>query len=160
MTSRPDIGWRVRLAGPGDVPAVTSLESEVFEAEAWSAGTVEAELLRPDRVALVVTGADAILGYLVFMVVGEVADLNRIAVVSGSRRLGVAAALLEAGLEQLPARDVATVLLEVSETNEAAIRLYARAGFTEIARRRRYYRDGTDAVMLELRLTEQPPRPT
>jgi ribosomal-protein-alanine N-acetyltransferase len=160
VTTRPDIGWRVRLAGPGDVPAVTSLESEVFEAEAWSARTVEAELLRPDRVALVATGADAILGYLVFMVAGDMADLNRIAVVSGSRRRGVAAALLEAGLEQLRARGVSRVLLEVSETNEAAIRLYTRAGFREVARRRRYYRDGADAVVLELPLTEQPPRPT
>ena len=32
-----------------------------------------------------------------------------------------------------------------------------RAGFVEIDRRRRYYRDGTDAIVLELDLGHRPP---
>ena len=41
-------------------------------------------------------------------------------------------------------------LLEVAATNDAALRLYAAEGFTEIDRRRRYYRDGADAVVMRL----------
>jgi ribosomal-protein-alanine N-acetyltransferase len=40
------------------------------------------------------------------------------------------------------------VMLEVSTDNDAAQRLYQRAGFAEIARRRGYYRSGGDAVVL------------
>jgi ribosomal-protein-alanine N-acetyltransferase len=38
----------------------------------------------------------------------------------------------------------------VHDTNHAARALYAATGFVELARRRRYYRDGSDAVVLEL----------
>jgi ribosomal-protein-alanine N-acetyltransferase len=44
------------------------------------------------------------------------------------------------------------MLLEVSAANQAALALYEAAGFEEIDRRRRYYRDGTDAVVMRLRL--------
>jgi ribosomal protein S18 acetylase RimI-like enzyme len=40
------------------------------------------------------------------------------------------------------------MLLEVSAGNEPAIALYEQAGFAEIDRRRRYYRDGSDALVL------------
>jgi ribosomal-protein-alanine N-acetyltransferase len=38
--------------------------------------------------------------------------------------------------------------LEVSETNEAARALYAGAGFAVSGRRRGYYADGSDALVL------------
>ena len=41
------------------------------------------------------------------------------------------------------------LLLEVRDDNVAARAFYAGAGFAEIAQRARYYRDGTDAVVLE-----------
>ena len=41
------------------------------------------------------------------------------------------------------------MLLEVSARNTGALAFYGAEGFTEIARRRRYYRDGADAVVME-----------
>jgi ribosomal protein S18 acetylase RimI-like enzyme len=41
------------------------------------------------------------------------------------------------------------MLLEVSAANVGALGFYAAEGFGEIDRRRRYYRDGTDAVVLQ-----------
>ncbi len=49
------------------------------------------------------------------------------------------------------------VLLEVRADNGPALAFYARAGFAEIDRRRRYYRDGTDAIVLELDLRHRAP---
>jgi ribosomal-protein-alanine N-acetyltransferase len=40
------------------------------------------------------------------------------------------------------------VLLEVREDNAAARAFYAAHAFTEIDRRRRYYRDGATAIVL------------
>ena len=40
------------------------------------------------------------------------------------------------------------MMLEVSAVNDAAIAFYLRHGFAEIARRPRYYRDGSDALVL------------
>jgi ribosomal-protein-alanine N-acetyltransferase len=40
------------------------------------------------------------------------------------------------------------MFLEVAEANAAARALYAAAGFAEVGRRRRYYADGGDALVL------------
>ena len=56
----------------------------------------------------------------------------------------MARALLRRGRVRRGAR----MLLEVRADNTAALAFYAAEGFVEIARRRRYYRDGTDAVVL------------
>ena len=47
------------------------------------------------------------------------------------------------------------ILLEVSADNAGALAFYEAEGFAEIDRRRRYYRDGSDAVVLA-RDTERP----
>ena len=41
------------------------------------------------------------------------------------------------------------MMLEVSEANTAATALYLGHGFAVIDRRRRYYPDGTDALIME-----------
>jgi ribosomal-protein-alanine N-acetyltransferase len=44
------------------------------------------------------------------------------------------------------------MLLEVRADNAGALAFYLAEGFAEIDRRRRYYRDGADAIVLELLL--------
>jgi ribosomal-protein-alanine N-acetyltransferase len=60
----------------------------------------------------------------------------------------VARALLDEVLADAAAEGVDWVLLEVSAVNAAALAFYARTDFVEIDRRRRYYRDGSDAVVM------------
>jgi ribosomal-protein-alanine N-acetyltransferase len=45
------------------------------------------------------------------------------------------------------------MLLEVSERNEAAVAFYTAHGFSRIDVRPRYYRDGSDALVLHRTLT-------
>jgi ribosomal protein S18 acetylase RimI-like enzyme len=92
-------------------------------------------------------GDGAVVGYVVVRVGPDVADLHRIAVAPAARRRGLARRLL-AEVGPLP-----RLLLEVSADNDEARAFYAAEGFTELARRRRYYRDGSDAVVME-----RPPR--
>ena len=46
------------------------------------------------------------------------------------------------------------MLLEVREDNAGALSFYAAREFVEIDRRRRYYRDGTTAVVMRRSLIE------
>ena len=48
------------------------------------------------------------------------------------------------------------MLLEVSAANGSAIAFYTAEGFAEIDRRRRYYRDGSDALVLRRQLSGSP----
>jgi [ribosomal protein S18]-alanine N-acetyltransferase len=137
---------RVRQAQAADVDAVAALEQQTFGGDAWSRASVADELTGPLRQAFVaVDEAGEVCGYVVLLGVGDVADLQRIAVRHDRRRRGVATALLSA----CDLSGLGRVVLEVRSDNGAARAFYLRHGFDEVARRRSYYADGTDAVVLE-----------
>ena len=50
-----------------------------------------------------------------------------------------------------------SMFLEVSLTNIAAQALYGRMGFTQVGRRRRYYPDGADALVMRRDIATAPP---
>jgi len=137
----------IRPATTDDVPGLVALEGLLFGADAWSEAQVREELTGPGREMLVAAADEGPIGYVVTLVVDEVADLQRIGVHPERQRQGLAAALLDAALASK--RPATRMLLEVSERNEPALAFYARAGFAEIGRRPRYYRDGAAAVVME-----------
>ncbi len=137
MTPRP--------ASASDVDALAELEAACFDADAWSADALRAAL-GPARRAVVVLADGVLAGYAVARTAGDVVDLERIAVHPDRRRAGLGRELLAAVLS-VDQR----VLLEVSATNDAARAFYEAVGFEVIDRRRRYYRDGSDALVMERR---------
>ena len=134
----------LRPATEADLDALATLEQDLFGDDAWSRGSVAAEV---SAGRVLVADADGLAGYVVTLAAGDALDLMRIGVRRDRRRRGLAHALLAA------AATGDRVLLEVSERNTGAIAFYAAEGFTEIARRGRYYRDGSAAVVME-RLTQ------
>ena len=70
---------------------------------------------------------------------------------------GLARSLLTAALADAADSGADRMLLEVSADNPGALAFYAAAGFTEIDRRRGYYRDGADAVVMQRPLGGWPP---
>ena len=145
-------GTVLRPATDADVAVVHALEQELFGDDAWSEAAVREELTGPRRVALVAVtsageaGGGAVVGYVVTAAAGEVTDVHRIGVHPAHQRRGVARSLLGAALAGAD-----QVLLEVAEGNRAATGLYTATGFAEIARRHHYYRDGSDALVLQRR---------
>ena len=139
----------LREATADDVAAVVALEALLFGADAWSEAQVREELTGERRTAWVV--GDPVVGYAVTLAAGDVIDLQRVAVHPDHQRRGLARLLLEAAAAA-DAGHADRMLLEVSAVNTAALAFYDRLGFEEIDRRRRYYRDGTDAVVMRLPL--------
>jgi ribosomal-protein-alanine N-acetyltransferase len=76
---------------------------------------------------------------------GHVKD---IAVHPDHRRRGIASTLLERALVTLAGEGATSVKLEVRESNAAAQELYESFGFGPMRRRRSYYEDGEDALVL------------
>jgi ribosomal-protein-alanine acetyltransferase len=139
----------LRTATLDDVPAIAELERSLFGADAWTRAAVVEEVGGPGRCAFVAVDGDRLVGYAVTMAVADVVDLQRIAVPPDSRRRGVAGALLAAATGRAREDGATRMLLEVGAANTGARAFYTAAGFTEIARRRRYYQDGSDALVLE-----------
>lgn len=147
----------VRAAVASDVPDIVDLEAAAFPLDPWSANLVgegvSGSLPTVSYVVADVAGEFA--GYAVVSVV-DVAELQRIAVLPGLRRSGVATALLAAVHAQAADGGADRLLLEVREDNTEAIGFYARHGFTELGKRARYYRDGTTALVLTTSVTMVP----
>jgi [ribosomal protein S18]-alanine N-acetyltransferase len=151
---------RVRAAVLADVEVVAALEAEAFPEDAWPTGYL-AEAIAGRLHGVVVQVAEetdqtdaggTVVGYAITAVVYEIAELQRIAVTQRHRRRGLAAALLDAVLDDARGKQAERLLLEVRETNAGALAFYERAGLVEIDRRPRYYRDGTTAIILQRQL--------
>lgn len=144
----------IRTATARDVAAVTSLEAETQGADAWSEALVRDGIEGGlPTIAYVVAEEDGdVLGYAVASFAGDIAELQRIGVAAGSRRTGVASALLDEVIARSPGTGANRLLLEVRADNRGALAFYAARDFVEIDRRPRYYRDGTDAVVMRLPL--------
>jgi len=139
----------MRAAYAADAAALAAIHGAAFSpSEAWGEEAIGLQLGLPCVFGLI----DAAGGMILFRIAGEEAEVLTLAVVPASRRRGLGGALLDAALGETRDRGARAVFLEVSEANQAARALYAAAGFVEVGRRRRYYVDGTDALVLRAAL--------
>jgi [ribosomal protein S18]-alanine N-acetyltransferase len=140
----------VRPAATADLPRLAELEAAGF-AEPWSPEMLAAELTHPGSVVLVAGAGDgrAPSGYACFRQAAGEAELLRVAVAPEARGHGLARQLVAAGLDHLRAAGVTSCFLEVRPANVSALALYRALGFEPRGRRRAYYRDGSDALVLQ-----------
>ncbi len=139
----------IRGALEADVATIATIEVECFGAAGWSDDLVREQLAADHRIVLI----HGDIAYGVISVLGDVADLERIAVLPFARRRGVAGELLEQLVEVAEGHGAERVLLEVAADNEAAIGLYESYGFATISTRKAYYPRGVDGRVMERRAT-------
>jgi [ribosomal protein S18]-alanine N-acetyltransferase len=90
-----------------------------------------------------------VVGYICPMQVLDEGHILNVAVDPDCRGMGVGRALVQRVLDDFRASGAAFVSLEVRVSNVAAICLYRQMGFAEVGRRKRYYENGEDALMME-----------
>ncbi|MBP1729143.1 MAG: Acetyltransferase, family [Deltaproteobacteria bacterium] len=90
-----------------------------------------------------------VVGYICPMQVLDEGHILNVAVDPDCRGLGVGRSLVQRVLDDFCASGAAFVSLEVRVSNGAAISLYRQMGFAEVGRRKRYYENGEDALMME-----------
>ena len=145
----------LRTATADDLGAIMALERASFPTDAWSETLMAAELSSPHGRYVVDVEAGRLAGYGgVRAVQGAAdADIQTIAIAEHARGTGRGRALLHALLAAARQRGAREVFLEVRADNPVAESLYVSEGFTEIARRPRYYQpDDVDAVVMRLDL--------
>ena len=148
----------IRLAAPGDIPQIMNLAQQSQTAAHWSVREYDALFASdaPKRVALVAwseTQPDAVAGFVIVRCGDEEWEIENVVVDEGTRRQGIGGRLVQEILHSARRRTVASVLLEVRESNTGACALYKKLGFTEQGRRPKYYNDPVeDALLLCLRL--------
>ena len=91
----------------------------------------------------------SMVGFVVYWLAADEIQLLDIAVDSNRRQQGIGRMLLTHVHEKGRAQGVVRVVLEARPSNDAALALYHRLGYVETGRRRSYYQDGEDALLLE-----------
>ena len=133
-----------------DLSAIMVLEYAGFPAaEQWSERSWRGELLAEHRTILIARAQHPV-GVISIAIMGELADLHRLVVAPRSRRQGIGADLVQAGLDMARQAGVGAVILDVAYHNEAAISLYQQLGFEQLSARQDYYGPGQHALILKL----------
>lgn len=133
----------IRTMQKGDVAAVAALEAQIFSMP-WSAAGFADTLLREDVIFLVAYEQDELLGYVGIYCTLDEGEITNVAVAPAARRRGIARALLTELKQQLACRNVARIVLEVRVSNEPAIRLYEKLGFSMLGVRKNFYEKPTE----------------
>ena len=141
----------IEAVGAEAAALLSEMHAESFPAnQAWGASAITLMLGLPGHFGLLAIQQDEPLGFALGRVQADQAEILTIAVRPGARGQGIGRALLDALLAEAAKRDAMDLFLEVAEPNMAARALYAGAGAKEVGRRRRYYADGADALVLRL----------
>ena len=153
MSAQIDNLPRFRRMAADDLDHVLAIENNIY-AHPWTHGNFNDSLNSGYHCWMMEVAGETV-GYCVVMIAAGEAHLLNLSVATGWQRRGLGSELL--GFVVKLARDfqVQKIFLEVRPSNDPGRRLYARAGFVEIATRRDYYPAGLgreDAVILELSL--------
>jgi ribosomal-protein-alanine N-acetyltransferase len=144
--------YEIGEAGIDDLDAIHSLEVSCFPSP-WRRDFFESELRGDSRFHLVARKGGLLIGYLFAMWFFDEMHVNKIAVAESERRKGVADALMDRCLEFAQANGVATISLEVRQSNRGAQAFYEHLDFEATYVRPRYYPDGEAAVVMVRQLS-------
>jgi [ribosomal protein S18]-alanine N-acetyltransferase len=144
-----------RMASAADLDGVVALEEASFNnptPRSW----YEKELERPDVCFVYVlrTHGHAVAGFCAFWLVAEQVHINNLAILPELRCRGLGLQLIEAIIAEAGHLGAEMLTLEVRQSNEAARRLYERAGFFQDGVRKSYYTNPVEDALILSRKTK------
>jgi len=94
-----------------------------------------------------------VIGICVFQVVLDEAQINYFVINKKFREKGFGSYLMDFLIKQCEKLNIKKLFLEVSNTNFIAEKFYSRFDFSTVGIRSNYYKDGSDALLKEKKLT-------
>ncbi|MCR5785013.1 MAG: ribosomal protein S18-alanine N-acetyltransferase [Eubacterium sp.] len=147
----PDI--IVREMDKKDTEAVFLIEEQCFN-RPWSAKGFAESALREDTVFLVAEKEGEILGYAGMYISFDEAEIERVGVDPGKRRMGIAGRIIGEMNKIAAEKGILSIILEVRRSNEAAIGLYKKYGFKDIGIRKNFYDLPREDAVIMKRIVE------
>lgn len=143
------MSWSIAPALPAQAEALAAIHRAAFPPrEAWGPDAIGLQLVMPGAFGLLEPQG----GMLLARVAADEAEVLTLAVLPALRHQGLGRALLLGATAEARRRGALSMALEVAVDKVPARGLYASAGFTAVGRRRRYYADGADALVLRATL--------
>lgn len=132
---------------PEDLGGIIEIEKTCFTADAWSEDDFIYRMNASDWrfINLTLEDEGRVAAYITATVVADEMNIDSVAVAPDYRRKGYASALIDLAIKQAKA---AVVMLEVRESNTAAISLYQSLGFEKVGLRKNYYERPVENAVL------------
>jgi [ribosomal protein S18]-alanine N-acetyltransferase len=137
----------IRALTLGDLSAIEDIERNSYDTP-WSRSMFAGELAKPASLCFGAFEGELLAGYLIVSRYVDAWHIMNIAVSPDFRRRGIATALLERLFELTDDRSRRGYTLEVRVSNDGAISLYGRLGFTARGIRRGYYTDNREDALI------------
>ncbi len=135
-----------------DIPVLATYEKELFPYSPWSTSQFKEEFagIPTTRYMSVAESGNKIVGYCgVFLPApGVEADILTVAVLPDFRRQGIAREFMRQIEQWSRERGASAMMLEVEQSNSAALELYTSLGYMKISVRMDYYGAGQDAFVM------------
>ncbi len=131
-----------------DLPVVMQIEKESF-ANPWSK-TLFLNEIKDDfyGVYFIAIKKGKICGYIGGWFILDELHITNLAVAKKYRKQGVATVLIKYLIKKARKGKISYALLEVRESNRAALKLYKKHGFVNIARRKNYYQKSKEDALI------------
>ncbi len=149
----PQTSFFLRLMEERDLPFVLKIERLSFS-HPWLESTFKGEINNQGisfPFVVVHMNQDKIIGYIIFWLMGDKAQISNFAIHPDFRRLGLGGKVLNRISAQIRKYGAKSVILEVRPSNFAARRLYGKYGFKSLGIRKAYYRDPEEDALVMLK---------
>ena len=124
--------------------------SEKFD-EFWTYRILKSELEDTNSIYIVAKNDNKIVGFAGIKLIFDEANIMNIVVKKEMRGKKIGSILLENLIIISKTKNAKTITLEVNVNNIPAISLYKKYNFTEIGRRKKYYNNSEDAIIMLLK---------
>ncbi len=129
------------------LPDILQVEAESFS-HPWTEAMFCEEMNGKFSVYRVAEEAGRAVAYMGMWILADEGHITNVAVGRQFRRQGIAKALIADFIALAKKRNLAFMTLEVRVSNSAAIALYQGFGFEEVGRRKNYYENQEDAILM------------
>lgn len=141
---------RLEFFSEDRIEEILKLENLCFPDDPWGRLSFENELSNPLSAFIIAINEEEnkIIGYGGVWLMYDVGNITNIAVHPDYRREGIGTKILSVLTDICIEKGMASITLEVRAGNIAAQAMYQRNGFSLCGRRKNYYRDKEDALIM------------
>ncbi|HCJ67063.1 MAG TPA: ribosomal-protein-alanine N-acetyltransferase [Elusimicrobia bacterium] len=135
-----------------DLNEVLQIENTSFK-DPWTKGMFIREIGSNNFCILREENSNQLLGYFGYWQIFEEFHITNLAVASEYRNQGIGSFILNYLLSEAKRKNCQRIILEVRSTNLPAQKLYFKFGFEIVGKRKKYYSDSEDALILEKKIS-------
>lgn len=144
------MNFMVKKTNHLELDLVFGMEISCFPKEFWSEEQIYSHHTYQDSIIYWIQAHPV--GYLIYMQNQFEIEILRLGVLPDYRKQKIASQLIDFLKNTNKSKDV---FLEVNEKNTSAISLYVKAGFSIVGKRKNYYQDKSNAILMKFSALER-----